>query len=653
VTEHHDFPTPDVVLNALAEPVIVTDADGVITFVNPAAARHLEADKYVHAASATHLTAVGARHPDGVPFLVGEYPVQATLGTRTPTLNVPMILEQRAGGRRLWLASTTPLWNGDRLGGTVSTYRESAGVGAVPEGLDHVALLDATLNLVSDAIFVVNAEGVVVFANAVGTRVLGITQGMTAAERVELQALCLLADRDGVPLTPAGLPSARALRGEAVSGEVLLLNTMRGERREMLHNAHPLRGPEGRIYGALVTAKDVTDEARTRAEIESARESAESANRLKDEFIAALSHELRAPLQPILGWTEVLRRHGTLDAVTAKALEAIRRNIRQQVRLVDDLLDLSRIVHHKLTLHYETFDLRDQIRAAAEPYEEAAALKRVGLTVDVPAEAVTMWGDGARIQQVATNLISNAVKYTPTGGQVAVRVVAADAYAMIEVEDTGEGIASEDLTMIFDAFQQGYGAARRGGLGIGLNLVRRLTELHGGTVDVYSEGVGYGARFRVTLPRVRQRTQPAVAVAASGPRLRRRSILIIEDNDDTRDVMKFMLEAEGARVVTAATGAEGVAAAKEHRPQVVLCDIGLPDIDGIEVARRLRRHAGLAGTRLISLTGYGQPEDVRSALEAGFEAHLTKPINLDQLLDLLGAPADEGTPERKDSRWTS
>lgn len=650
MTEHHTFPTPDVVLNALAEPVIVTDADGVITFVNPAAGRHLDAEKYVHASFATHLAALGACHPDGVAFLADEHPIHLSVSARTSVRNVPMIIDQRMGGRRLWLASATPLWEGDRLAGTVSTFRESTGLASVDQGLDHAALLDATLNLVSDAIFVVNDAGEVIFANAVGTRVMGIGPGMTAADRLRVQALSEL---DGAPLPSGRLPSMRALQGEAVSGEEFLLTTVRGERRQVLENAHPLRAADGTIYAALVTAKDITDEAFARNELETARESAESANRLKDEFIAALSHELRAPLQPILGWTEVLRRHGTLDPVTAKALEAIRRNIRQQVRLVDDLLDLSRIVHNKLTLHYETFDLRDQIRSAAEPYEEAAALKRVRLTVDLPAEPVTMWGDGARIQQVATNLISNAVKYTPGGGYVAVRIVAADDHVLLEVEDTGEGIASEDLSMIFGAFRQGYGAARRGGLGIGLHLVRRLTELHGGAVDVYSEGVGYGARFRVTLPRTMHRTQPPAAATTQGPRLDQRSILIIEDNDDTREVMKFMLEAEGARVMTAGTGTDGVASAKEHRPQVVLCDIGLPDVDGLEVARRLRRHAGLSGTRLVALTGYGQPEDVRGALAAGFDAHLTKPINLDQLLDLLAAADDERPPERKDTRWTS
>jgi CheY-like chemotaxis protein len=339
--------------------------------------------------------------------------------------------------------------------------------------------------------------------------------------------------------------------------------------------------------------------------------------------------------------------------VTAKALEAIRRNIRQQVRLVDDLLDLSRIVHGKLTLHYETFDLREQIRAAAEPYEEAAVLKKVRLTIDQPAEPVIMWGDGARIQQVVTNLVSNAVKYTPSGGNIAVRVVANDDDVLVEVEDTGEGIAAEDLAIIFEAFRQGFGAPRRGGLGIGLNLVRRLTELHGGRVDVESDGVGYGARFRVTLPRALQRTQPPRADAPRRRRLDQRSIVIVEDNDDTREVMKYMLEAEGARVTTAATGLDGVSCAKTERPHIVLCDVGLPDIDGLEVARRLRRHAGLARTRLIALTGYGQPEDIRSALSAGFDAHLTKPINLDQLVDLMSQPAEAWEDEHRDTRWTS
>jgi CheY-like chemotaxis protein len=384
-----------------------------------------------------------------------------------------------------------------------------------------------------------------------------------------------------------------------------------------------------------VTLKDVTDDVRIRAELEHAREAAEEANRLKDEFIAALSHELRTPLQPILGWTEVLRRHGSLDDVTAQALEAIRRNIRQQVRLVDDLLDLSRIVHGKLSLRYETFDLRETVRAAAEPFDETAMLKRVRLTVSLPAEPALMWGDGARVQQIASNLMSNAVKFTRGGGHINVQLVVGETEALLEVEDDGEGIAPEDLPVIFEAFRQGGPGRRRGGLGIGLDLVKRLAELHGGTVHAFSDGIGYGARFVVRLP-LGKHSKPSVVPAETvARRLDRLQILVVEDNVDTREVMKYMLECEGAEVVTAETGHEAVRVAQMFGPNVVLCDIGLPDIDGMEVARRIRRQGGHERMRLIALTGYGQPEDVQRALDAGFEAHLTKPINLDQLLGLL------------------
>jgi CheY-like chemotaxis protein len=399
------------------------------------------------------------------------------------------------------------------------------------------------------------------------------------------------------------------------------------------------------VEAVVLTWKNVTAEVRARRELEIAREAAEDASRLKDQFIAALSHELRTPLQPILGWTEVLRRHRTLDEVTTRALEAIHRNIRQQVRLVDDLLDLSRIVHGKFTLRFETLDMREPVRAAAEAFEETASLNRLRLTITVAPSALVVWGDAARLQQITTNLVSNAVKFTPPGGGIAVRLEARGEHAMLEVEDTGEGIAPDDLGRIFDAFRQVSGS-RAGGLGLGLDLVRRLTELHGGTVRARSEGTGRGATFRVEIPLAAAR--PAALRPGTDPvgRLDHRSVLVVEDDNDTRVVLRFMLEAEGARVNVAGSGAEGIEIAKRERPEIVLCDIGLPDIDGMEVARRLRANATLAGMRLIALTGYGQAEDVRQAIEAGFNAHVTKPINLEQLMALLAGRGEPLTGAR-------
>jgi len=321
-----DNPAFDGVLHALVEPVIVTDPEGIVTFVNAAATRRLGADKYLHLDVVVHLAGVAASHPNGQPFLAEEHPVHLALAARAPVLNVPILAEERLGGARLWLVSSVPLWDDDRLTGTVCTFRESTGVSIADQALNQSSLLDATLNLVSDAIFVVDTSGTVIFVNALAARLLGLTVGMQARQRIDPAGVT---DLDGTPIRPENLPSSRALAGETITGMQLLAANARGEWRRLFQNAHPLRAPDGSIYAALVTAKDVTDETHAREELETARESAESANRLKDDFIAALSHELRAPLQPILGWTEVLRRHGSLDPVTAKALEAIRRNIRQ------------------------------------------------------------------------------------------------------------------------------------------------------------------------------------------------------------------------------------------------------------------------------------------------------------------------------------
>ncbi|MBI2204229.1 MAG: response regulator [Candidatus Rokubacteria bacterium] len=622
-------------LDAVHDPVLVTDASGVVTFANTAARDRLGAEKYVGASVADHVARGDVRAPDGATLTWDAHPIRRVLATGEAVSAVELVTSAPGRVPATWRVDAVPFRDGATIMGAAAIFREIVRVTPPLDASgDQAQQFEAIVNLVSDAVFAVDHAGRLLFANAVAGGLLGLPAGTTLLER---HRRLEVHDADDRPVPPDQIPSSRALRGETLTGALLLVRDPEGQRRHIVTSAHPLRRPDGSIYGALVTMKDVTDEVRSRQELETARESAEEANHLKDQFIAALSHELRTPLQPILGWTEVLRRHGNLDAITAQALEAIRRNIRQQVRLVDDLLDLSRIVHGKLALRYETFDLREQIRAAAEPLEEAAALKRVRLTLSLPPEMLLMWGDGARVQQIATNLISNAVKFTPPGGHVAVQLLARGDEALLEVEDTGEGIAQEDLAVIFEAFRQGNASRRRGGLGIGLDLVRRLVELHGGSVDAFSEGTGYGARFTVRLPLGRPGAEAGIPAAKPGRRLDQKSILLIEDNADTREVMKFMLESEGATVDTAETGQEGLRRARETPPEVVLCDIGLPDIDGLEVARRIRRHAGLDRARLIALTGYGQPEDVRHALDAGFEAHLTKPINLDELLSILSA----------------
>jgi signal transduction histidine kinase/ActR/RegA family two-component response regulator len=620
------------ILDALVEPVLMVGGSGLVERVNAAAVHVLGADRDVGRPIADHLARVRARTPDGTHLPPSLHPIARALAQRQAVIGAELQLE--IDGRSLTcLVNVVTLPGDDDVGGdrVLAVFHDITEAARLErEVARQSARLEAIVDLVDEGILVVDDGDRLIFVNEAGRRMLDCAEGMSPSERMRHPLL----DPDGHPLPASAYPSARGLRGEAVAGLAVIFDHPLNGRRQLRASAHPLRRPDGRIEAVLVNWKDVTEQERARAELEGARETAEAASRLKDQFIAALSHELRTPLQPILGWTEVLRRHRSLDEVTAGALEAIHRNIRQQVRLVDDLLDLSRIVHGKFTLRFETLDLRDAVRTAVESYQEAAGLKRVRFTSALPAAPLPMWGDGARLQQVAGNLISNALKFTPPGGSITLRLTAEGDRAVLEVEDTGEGIAPDDLPVIFEVFRQGT-QGRAGGLGIGLDLVRRLTELHGGRVGVTSQGSGRGACFRVEMPLAP--SPPAALRRGARPvsRLQRRTILVVEDDGDTRTVLRYMLETEGARVEEAGCGAEAVAAAQRGGFDVVLCDIGLPDIDGMEVARRLRATAGLDRIRLIALSGYGQAEDVRQAIAAGFDAHVTKPVNLDQLLAML------------------
>jgi signal transduction histidine kinase/ActR/RegA family two-component response regulator len=619
-------------LDALVEPVLLTDADGRLAFANATAVRVFGAAAHVGRSLARLLARFPVRTADGASATAAFHPIVRAVEQRQALSGVELTL-RLPSGRTTYLVNTAPVGNG--AGGSVMVFHDVTVARRLErEAAEHAARLQALAELVDQAIFIIGADGRALFLNAQAREQTGDDPALAMLSPIERARAMQLMELDGRPVAPENLPVNRAMRGETVAGTILLIRHATHGIRRMRVSAHPLRRPGGPIYATVVAWKDVTDEHRALTEIEMARQAAEDASRLKDEFIAALSHELRTPLQPILGWTEVLRRHTGIDDVTARALEAIRRNVRHQVRLVDDLLDLSRIVHGKLALRFEAFDLREQVRLAAEAFEEAASLKRVRMSIELPPAAAPMWGDGERVHQIVTNLVSNALKFTPATGRIDVRLAVRDAVAVIEVADTGEGIATADLPIIWEPFRQGRHARRRGGLGIGLDLVRRLTELHGGRVAVSSEGPNLGASFRIELP-LATPAGPITSTAVEPPRrLAGRTVLIIEDNADTRDVLKLMLEVEGAEVETAEAGEDGVRAAERRPPDVVLCDIGLPDIDGMEVVRRLRNEDS-AAMRCIALTGYGQAEDVRHAIEAGFDAHLTKPINLDQLMALL------------------
>ncbi|GEJ58892.1 hybrid sensor histidine kinase/response regulator [Anaeromyxobacter diazotrophicus] len=387
-------------------------------------------------------------------------------------------------------------------------------------------------------------------------------------------------------------------------------------------------GAEVNLYGQDVTARKAMEE------------ELREADRRKTEFLAVLSHELRNPLAPIRNGVYVLEHAAPGSEQARRAQQVIGRQTGHLARLVDDLLDVTRISRGKIDLRREPLDLREVVRATVEDQRALYARGGIALHLEEGADAVRVEADRTRLAQVLGNLLNNALKFTPAGGAVAVRLEVQDGRAVLRVQDDGQGIDPAHVERMFEPFAQAdHGLARTlGGLGLGLALVKSLVELHGGAVRARSEGPGQGAEFVVSLP-LAAGGGPASAPAA-GAGARRRLVLVIDDNADAGQTLADLLELEGHAVHLACDGRSGVALARELRPDVVLCDIGLPDLDGYEVARTLRREEALRSTRLVALTGYAQPEDRARAAEAGFDAHLAKPPRLEALAKLLGADGD-------------
>jgi signal transduction histidine kinase/CheY-like chemotaxis protein len=365
------------------------------------------------------------------------------------------------------------------------------------------------------------------------------------------------------------------------------------------------------------------------------REAAE-ANRAKDEFLATLSHELRNPLGAIANAVAALDRRGGAEEAATRLRQIIHRQTHHLTRLVDDLLDVARATAGKIALNRQPLDLSDVAGGCVRSLRESGRARRHRVTFR--AESVVVSGDATRLAQIITNMLDNAIKFTPSGGSVDVDVLREGQEAVLRVTDTGIGIVPAMLSRVFELFAQAEQPMDRavGGLGIGLSLSRRLVEMHGGTIAVASEGHGRGARFTVRLP-VEAAGMPAARPTAPGSD-RSRSILIVEDNDDARESLRMLLESLGHRVLEAGDGQHGLALALHHRPEVVLIDLGLPGLDGYEVARALRASPGCEATALIAVTGYGQADDRRRSKEAGFDAHLVKPVSQSLLSSLIAVP---------------
>ena len=470
---------------------------------------------------------------------------------------------------------------------------------------------------------------------------------------------------------------SRAGAGNEVHGEARVI-AKDGRVVHVEYRAHPERNPDGSLAGVLGAFRDISlqkqqqaalaaerqrlivDIAKRQAveaELRKAKEEAERrANeaeearaavkdreqrlhyeaQLKDEFLATLAHELRNPLAPLRNVAEILRLE-QLGETARQATGVMERQISQLVRLIDDLMDVSRITRGQLTLRRDRVDLRAIIDSAVETAQPQMTSAQVTLTVDLPDHPLTLEADATRISQVFLNLLTNAAKFTPQGGQVWITVKTNVDRVSVTVRDTGIGIDGEDQERVFGMFVQLNRDMRRSqtGLGIGLTLVKQMTELHGGNVSVWSEGLGKGTEFTVTLPLAVPLEASRLAHSPTLSERRSFKILVADDSQDGADSLAFLLKAAGHDVHTAYDGRTAIRMAEELKPDVVLLDIGMPEVSGYDVARAIRREVWGRSLRLIALTGWGQAEHRRRSLEVGFDDHLVKPVELDTLEDLL------------------
>lgn len=487
------------------------------------------------------------------------------------------------------------------------------------------ARLAAIVESSDDAIVSKTLEGIIVTWNRGAQRIFG-----WSAEEVIGKAINIIIPPDRQDEEPKILEQIRS--GRRVDHFETIRMTKDGRLINVSVSISPMRDSNGVIVGASKIARDITPQKQIQKELQEAKEAAESANKAKDHFLSVLSHELRTPLTPVLGSLSYLERQSALPEELRSELGMLKRNVQTEARLVDDLLDLTRISRGKLKLHLEVVDVHEALRASIGMLQSEIDRKDLELTTALRAKMHHAWADAGRLQQVFLNLLSNAVKFTSPGGSIAVRTGNDGERMLAEVTDSGVGISAPMLERLFDAFEQSEESRKMGGLGLGLSISKSLMEMHGGTLVASSGGVGKGATFKVELRAISAQTAAATPAASAPPFVTRCRVLLVEDHQDTRKVMVRLLRSFGCTVTEASSVAEALAAADRADFDVLLSDIGLPDGSGTEIMSELKTRKPIKG---IALSGYGQDSDLQRSREAGFELHLTKPVNLQTLRDSI------------------
>jgi PAS domain S-box-containing protein len=501
----------------------------------------------------------------------------------------------------------------------------------------HESLLSAIIDSSDDAIVSKDLDGIITSWNKAAERIFGFTSAETAG-----QPVTMLIPPDRQDEEQHILQLLR--RGERVDHFETVRMRKDGTLLEVSLTISPVKNAEGIIVGASKIARDISERKKVEAEARSAAAEVEKQIRLKDEFLATLSHELRTPLQAILGWVQLLREEGASAAELAEGLEVIERNTLAQGRIVEDLLEMNRLMSGKVRLEMRPVDLGKVIEDALESVRPAARARDIVIKKLLSFPSPPVSGDAGRLQQVCWNLLTNAIKFTPRHGTITVKLGEVASHVEISVADSGIGIPAGFLPHVFERFRQADGSMTRqyGGLGLGLAIVKNLVELHGGIATARSDGEGKGATFTVRLPVAAVNEIPANDSAPGTPRgqldapdaLKDIEILVIDDEPDTRALLVRVLSKVGASVITAGSAAEGLSLLETNRPRLIVCDIGLPGTDGYAFIRAVRALPDETVARIpaLALTAYARSEDRMKAIAAGFQMHLGKPANGAELL---------------------
>jgi PAS domain S-box-containing protein len=646
-----------VTLGSIGDAVITADRDGRVTFLNRSAER-------LTGRSATE--AHGQRLPDvfrAINQRTGQHlddplsPLSGHAGSLPVTDHITLLAHD--GLEHPIELSVAPIVD-DQKGtiGSVLVFQDVAERRRAADALaEQREWLQTTLESIADAVIATDIEGRVVFMNRIAEQL----SGWRARDARGRDCADVFRIVDGVSRATVENPVSQVLR-DGTTGRLATQTVLVGrDGREFPidDSASPIRNREGRAVGVVLVFHDVTERRRAEKERQladgereyflqserAARSEAERANRVKDDFVATLSHELRTPLNAIVGWTQLLRRKGpAFDRETVeRGLSVIERNTQLQIQLISDLLDVSRITAGKIRLDIQIVDLAATVEAAIDAAKPMADGKAIVIERKIADRVGPVAGDPTRLQQIVSNLLTNAIKFTGQGGNVAVAVEDDGTHATITVTDNGIGIKPELLPLLFDRFRQGDSSTtrRHGGLGLGLTIVKQLVKLHGGEIAVESSGEGQGATFTVSLPAGLFQTRAAdtddVRERASGPpemRIEGIRLLVVEDEPDTRELIQRILAEAGGKVVAVPSASAALAALRAEPWDILVSDIGLPDEDGYSLVEKVRGLPPSEGGLIpaIAVTAFARSDDRTRALRAGFQSHVAKPVEPGELL---------------------